>query len=131
MNHEIAHLIDRRLEFLSQYKDDIVFSEKKWNTYNPDNFAYLESYDNYENNPDYGKYSKYFIDPYGTTYATEDRAELFGTVMDNALSGITDDSQFAPDTVLYDKMKYYCDCIRDGFNTEGWADTLPWELMFK
>ena len=24
-----AHLIDRRLEFLSQYKDDIVFSEKK------------------------------------------------------------------------------------------------------
>ena len=131
VNHEIAHLIDRRLEFLSQYKDDIVFSEKKWNTYNPDDFTYLESYDNYENNPDYGKYSQYFIDPYGTTYATEDRAELFGTVMNNALSGITDDSQFAPDTVLYDKMKYYCDCIRDGFSTEGWADTLPWELMFK
>ena len=131
VNHEIAHLIDRRLEFLSQYKDDIVFSEKKWDTYNPDDFTYLESYDNYENNPDYGKYSQYFIDPYGTTYATEDRAELFGTVMNNALSGITDDSQFAPDTVLYDKMKYYCDCIRDGFSTEGWADTLPWELMFK
>lgn len=131
VNHEISHLIDRRLEFLSQYKEDIVFSDKKWNSYNPDDFTYLESYDDYENNPDYGKYSKYFIDSYGTTYATEDRAELFGTVMDNALSGITDDSQFAPDTVLYDKMKYYCDCIRDGFDTDGWADTLPWELMFK
>ena len=85
----------------------------------------------FRSNPDYNKYSKYFIDSYGTTYSTEDRAEIFGTVMDNALSGITEDSTFSSGTILNDKMKYYCECIRDGFNTEDWPETLPWEVMFK
>ena len=131
VNHEIAHLIDRRLDFRAAYNENSTYSYDKWCSFNPEDFSYLESYDGYENNPDYNKYSKYFIDSYGTTYSTEDRAEIFGTIMDNVLSGITEDSTFSSGTILNDKMKYYCECIRDGFNTEDWPETLPWEVMFK
>lgn len=131
VNHEIAHLIDRRLDFLAYFDEDCVYSYETWCSYNPEDFSYLESYENYENNPSYTQNSKYFIDAYGTTYSTEDRAELFGTVMDDSISGITENSLFAPGTVLYDKMVYYCECIRDGFNSEDWPEELPWEEFYK
>ena len=128
VNHEISHMIDRRLDFYSIYEDDCVFSEAKWSSYNPDDFSYLESYIGYEDNPDYDKYSKFFIDSYGTTFSTEDRAEIFGTVMDDVLSSGQLGEEFTPGTPYYNKMEYYSRCIRDGFNTYNWPKKLPWEL---
>ena len=131
VNHELSHLIDQRLDFICQYKSESVFSEDTWNSYNPDGFSYLDSYDGYSDSKRYRKNQDYFIDSYGITYSTEDRAEIFGTVMDDYLNGFTDDSNFETDTPLYYKLSYYRKCIRDGFDTTGWSDKLPWESIFE
>lgn len=131
VNHELSHLIDQRLDFISQYKSDSVFSEDKWNSYNPDGFSYLDSYDGYTDSKRYRRNQDYFIDSYGITYPTEDRAEIFGTAMDDYLNGFTDDPNFETDTPLYYKLSYYRKCIRDGFDTTGWPDKLPWESIFE
>lgn len=128
VNHEISHMIDRRLDFYSAYEGNALFSEEKWNELNPSDFKYLNSYEGYEDNPDYDRYKSYFIDSYGTTYSTEDRAELFGTVMDDYISSGQLGEQFAVDSHYYKKMDFYCKCIRDGFETSTWTKKLPWEL---
>lgn len=128
VNHEISHMIDRKLDFYSQYNSEAVFSEEKWNTLNPTDFTYLNSYEEYEDNTAYDKYPTYFLDSYGTTYGTEDRAELFGTVMDDYINFGQPGEQFAIGTHYYEKMNYYCKCIRDGFDTTNWEKKLPWEL---
>lgn len=128
VNHEISHMIDRRLDFYSIYEENCLFSEKKWSSYNPDDFTYLERYTDYEDNPDYYKYSNYFIDAYGTTFSTEDRAEIFGRIMDDVLNSGQPGEEFSQGTPYYNKIDYYARCIRDGFQTYNWPKKLPWEL---
>lgn len=130
VNHEISHMIDRRLDFLAEYKKDTLFSENKWNSYNPIGFKYLDSYDNYSSNESYVKnHPSYFFDAYGTTFATEDRAEIFGNAMDYYINEMDGQAFFKNDSVLKKKLIYYCECIRDGFNTQGWQRTMPWEIF--
>lgn len=131
VNHEISHMIDKRLEFRSKYAKNSLYSEKTWNKLNPSTFEYMNSYDGYKDNADYFIYPSYFIDSYGTTFATEDRAEMFGRAMDDYLSDIHDDEVFAKDSHIYKKMKFYSACIRDGFDTSGWDYSLPWEMVLK
>lgn len=130
VNHEISHMIDRSLAFRSIYLEDAVFSEETWNSYNPEEFVYLESYENYWDNPDYFTYAEYFIDNYGLTYATEDRAQHFGAAMNYYM---TEDYLFAFEDSPYRlaKLQYYCDCIRADFDTTGWPEELPWEKVLK
>lgn len=130
-HHEISHMIDRRLDFMSKYRKETLFSEKKWNSYNPKDFKYLESYENYLYNPSYKEYPNYFINAYGTTYATEDRAQLFGSVMEDYLNNANIDSIFNSGTNYNKKMNYYIECIRDGFDTSKWSKELPWECIDK
>lgn len=129
VNHELSHMIDRRLSFRSLFVDDAVFSEEEWNTYNPDGYGYLETYNGYEESPPYERYSDYFIDSYGTTYATEDRAEIFGTAIQSYLSDDAENLYFTSDSPIRAKHEYYCLCIRDGFDTTGWDETMVWEAI--
>lgn len=129
VNHELSHMIDRRLDFYHTCNPDSTYSEEAWNSYNPDNFTYLNSYDSYEDNRAYTSNRTYFIDSYGTTYATEDRSEIFGTAVGDYLDGFTDDSVFSGDSPISYKLQYYSSAIRDGFDTTGWPDQLPWETI--
>lgn len=38
---------------------------------------------------------------------------------------------FALDTPLYSKLKYYCDCIRNCFDTTGWPKYTAWEKVLQ
>lgn len=127
VNHELSHMIDRRLDFYHSCDPDSMYSEETWNSYNPDGFTYLDSYDSYEDNRSYTANRSYFIDSYGTTYATEDRAEIFGTAVGDYLDGFADDPTFSKDSPVWYKLQYYSNAIRDGFDTTGWPEQLPWE----
>lgn len=129
VGHEISHLIDQRLTFIHTYNDKSEFSEDKWNSFNPDSFSYDDSYANYNPDDPSNHISGYFIDSYGMTFATEDRSEIFGTAIDDHINGIYDDARFTDDSPIRNKLDYYSRCIRDGFNTKGWPDTMAWESV--
>lgn len=128
VGHEISHLIDQRLTFIHTYDEKSEFSEGKWNSFNPDSFSYDDSYANYNPDDPSNHISGYFIDSYGMTFATEDRSEIFGTAIDNYINGIYDDARFTDDSPIRNKLDYYSRCIRDGFDTKDWPDTMAWSL---
>lgn len=129
VGHEISHLIDQRLTFIHTYDDKSEFSEGKWNSFNPDSFSYDDSYANYNPDDPSNHISGYFIDSYGMTFATEDRSEIFGTAIDDYINGIYDDARFTDDSPIRNKLDYYNRCIRDGFDTKDWPDTMAWESV--
>lgn len=129
VGHEISHLIDQRLTFIHTYDEKSEFSEGKWNSFNPDSFSYDDSYANYNPDDPSNHISGYFIDSYGMTFATEDRSEIFGTAIDDYINGIYDDARFTDDSPIRNKLDYYSRCIRDGFDTKGWPDTMAWESV--
>jgi hypothetical protein len=69
--------------------------------------------------------SGYFIDDYSCRYPGEDRAKI----MENAILGKTGHFENSPK--LVEKLRYYCNCIRDAFNTEGWPEVTEWEKILK
>jgi hypothetical protein len=127
ISHEISHMIDQRLEYRAAYVADALFSEETWASYNPEGCAYLNTYENYEGNELYDVYSDYFADAYGMTFPTEDRAELFGLAMSDYLGNFDEDVFFKANAPTTGKYRYYCESIRDGFDTTGWAEIMPWE----
>ena len=129
VGHEISHLIDQRLTFIHTYNDKSEFSEGKWNSFNPDSFSYDDSYANYNPDDPSSHISGYFIDSYGMTFATEDRSEIFGTAIDDYINSIYDDARFTDDSPIRNKLDYYSRCIRDGFDTKDWPDTMAWESV--
>ena len=129
VGHEISHLIDQRLTFIHTYDEKSEFSEGKWNSFNPGSFSYDDSYANYNPDDPSNHISGYFIDSYGMTFATEDRSEIFGTAIDNYINGIYDDARFTDDSPIRNKLDYYSRCIRDGFDTKDWPDTMAWESV--
>jgi hypothetical protein len=131
INHEISHMIDRRLEYRTAYVPDSLYSEETWSSFNPEDYYYLYTYDGYEDNDLYYQYPEYFADSYGTTFATEDRAELFGLAMSDYLEYLDEDALFIEGSPIVEKYEYYCECIRDGFDTTGWDDVMPWEEILE
>lgn len=130
--HESSHIIDKVLEHDALYREDALFSEKQWQSMNPPEFTALSPetggyYDSYEIMPmEYFQevFSSYFVIDYGKSFSTEDRATVFEAAM-NGSFGRFPPEQFQP---LYAKLEYYCRCIRDCFNTEGWPEQTAWEL---
>lgn len=117
--HEFSHVIDRYLEWDAIERQDALFSEEGWAANNPDWFAgytydYADSIDLY----DYDA----FTDSYATISPTEDRAR----VMEYAMAEYGEGT-FADAEGLHGKLEYYCRCIRDAFDTTGWAETVLWE----
>ncbi len=127
--HELSHMIDARLDLLASYDNSALYSEDAWMKLHPDGFHYLDSYQNYINNDKYETYEDYFIDDYSCTFATEDRAVIFGNAVKDYLTNQSGDETFSEGTPISNKYRYYCDCIRDGFDTTDWPDTASWELF--
>lgn len=117
MYHEFSHIIDKRLEYDSIYREDASYSENGWLNLNPDGFEYNDSY--------YGtldpQYADYFVDHYACTNSTEDRARIMESAMQN------DVSVFEGKEGLTEKLRYYSEGIRDSFDVTGWPKILPWE----
>ena len=131
VSHEISHIIDKRLELYSSYNPDALYSEEGWNSFNPEGFSYLNTYDNYGDATQYIQYPEYFVENYAVTYPTEDRAMLFGAAMSTSLGSYSYEHIFTdPENIaMQNKFAYYCQCIREGFDTTGWPETTPWEEM--
>lgn len=77
--HELMHTIENNM--LDLYENKIIKNEpfNKWNTLNPKNFNYNNSYTD-ETNEEYtisNNKDIYFIDSYSKTYPSEDRARIF------------------------------------------------------
>ena len=121
MYHEFSHIIDKRLEFDARYREEAYYSETGWEELNPEGFEYNDSY--------YGtlapQYADYFVDAYACTNSTEDRARI----MECAMLG--DESVFVDKEGVRQKLEYYCQGIRDSFDTTGWPEILPWEDVIK
>lgn len=77
--HELMHSIENNMYEL--YYNNKIKSEpfKKWNSFNPKNYKYDDSYVKEENDKYTIASNKdiYFIDAYSHTYANEDRARIF------------------------------------------------------
>lgn len=115
--HELSHVIDNYLAWDAANRSDALFSEGSWAAMNPDWF------------PDYSytyslqyalEDSDSFIDSYSTVSPSEDRAR----VMEYAM---LDFNAFWGHDNLTRKLRFYCSCIRDAFDTTKWQEKLPWE----
>lgn len=124
--HELSHWIDNRINLEADFGRFTDF-EETWCTLNPDDFYYKYSYVsgknfyNYvfdENTPE----SSYFIDTYGQTWPTEDRARLFEYLMFN-----TSDTQYMSSPVMREKLHYYFSMIREVFDDSDWPEQTSWE----
>lgn len=116
--HEFSHIIDAYLGWDAGNRADALYSEARWEDLNPDWFqGYTYDYSYERDLQDYTS----FIDGYSTISPTEDRAR----VMEYAMAGYDWTFQDAP--ALEAKLHYYCQCIRDAFDTTGWPETTLWE----
>lgn len=133
--HESSHIIDQVLEHDALYREDALYSEEKWWSYNPEEFIQLNPemggyYGSYEIMPmEYFQesFTSYFMWDYAKSFSTEDRATIF----EEAMTG--DYTRFSPQisNPLYEKLLYYCACIRDCFDTAGWPEYTTWELALR
>ena len=66
----------------------------------------------------------YFIDSYSQTYPTEDRARLFEYLMYNDTEEYSD---YLALPHLQDKLKFFFEAIRKGFDSSTWPEKTVWE----
>ena len=138
--HEIAHMIDGKLDYLSLPVD--VWGENSWNTLNPSDFQYYYAYvdgkgNSYElsgsdtytlSDKTYLKKGRtdrvYYLMKYAKTYPTEDRAVLLGTLLADELQ-----DEYLAYPHLLAKLTYYSRAIRMGFDPDGtlWPEPTVWE----
>lgn len=123
--HEFSHIIDDRMRWEAMFREDALYSEAGWLALQPEGFAYAESYQNISDSVKEFYDSGYFATDYACVSATEDRA----VTMEKACTG--EKALFDANPHLMEKLRYYCACIRDSFDTEGWPETLPWEQFLE
>ena len=121
--HEFSHLIDKKLQHQAERGKAKKYSEEAWAALNPKGFDYCYNYADMPASYYNDGYDDYFIDVYSRTFPTEDRAR----VLEYAMIG----AEFCFDSYpkLVSKLEYYCDCIREGFDTTGWPEVTKWEEM--
>ncbi len=138
--HEIAHMIDGKLDTLSLPYD--IWGQISWNMLNPSDFQYYYAYidsdgNSYEfsgsdtytlSDKTYLKKGRtdrvYYLMKYAKTLPTEDRAVLMGTLLANDLQ-----DEYLAYPHLLDKLIYYSRSIRAGFDPDGtlWTEPTAWE----
>ena len=67
----------------------------------------------------------HFIMDYSMTFPTEDRAVLMAAAMQ------LKDWYFEDGSCNREKMRFYAECIRDCFDTDGWPEVTLWEQILK
>ena len=123
LHHEIFHLIDNKLTFDAGIRDESQYSEETWSALNPADFAYADSYHDLPDDFWQSSYEAWFAELYSRTFAREDRATIF----EAAMAGREWIFPNAPGRLA--KLEYLCRSIRDCFDTAGWPDYTPWELV--
>lgn len=125
--HEFSHIIDRYLAWDAQTREGALFSEAGWLSYQPQGFEYLHAftYEDLSEQMQQHLDSGYFLSAYCMVSPTEDRA----VTLANAMVMNTYDYQNNP--AALEKLRYYCACIRDCFDTEGWPNVTAWEEMLQ
>ena len=123
--HEFSHIIDDRMAFEARLRPDALYSEEKWLALQPEGFRYADSYQDIPEEVTKFYDSGYFARNYSCVSATEDRA----VTMEKAM--MLERAVFEANPHLSPKLQYYCDCIRDSFDTAGWPEVLPWERLLK
>ena len=123
--HELSHVIDAKLQWDSYCRDDALYSEDEWCSYNPDGFEYTYDYNTAGGQTFDMETADAFIDTYSMISPTEDRAQILGY----AMAGIY--WVFDEYGGIADKLEYYCLCIRDTFDTTGWPETCAWEAALQ
>lgn len=118
--HELSHVIDKRLEWHATIYPDAAFREETWLALQPEGFRFAYSYTDMPADILAFGDSGYFIRDYAMTYPTEDRATLMAAAM-------TRDERFESSAPMQAKMRFYAQCIRAAFQTEGWPETTAWE----
>lgn len=133
--HELTHLMDHWLS------DENVLDETQWISMNPEDFSYHYAYidedgksyeftgDDIYTSWDSAYYegdveSVYFVDPYSTTYPTEDRARLMEYLL---MDPEYDPPAFFASSHVQDKLRYYFLCIRMVCDTTEWTEPPIWE----
>lgn len=132
--HELTHVLDHWLWA------DGTLDESDWSALNPEDFDYHYAYIDEDGNSyewgatrytawDAAYYSGdidsiYFIDPYSTTYPTEDRARLMEYLLADPESG---PPNYFSSVHLQEKLTYYFQCIRARFDTSQWPEQTSWE----
>ena len=115
--HELSHVIDSYLGWDADHRQDALFSEERWAAMNP---VWFPGY-SYTYSLQYAlEDSDSFIDSYATVSPSEDRAR----VMEYAMLEF---NAFWGHDNLTEKLRFYCSCIRDAFDTTNWPNKLPWE----
>lgn len=120
--HELAHLTDWYLQYLSDTEEGHLFSEEAWNALNPEGFEYSYGDEDMELAA-YDAAFEYFSYSYGCCNPLEDRATLFGFLMQNHFRGTV--SALTPQQ--YAKLEFYSRCIRDAFG--DWPEAAAWETQ--
>lgn len=131
--HESSHMIDKVLEHDALYREHALYSEERWASFNPEEFislnpengGYFESYEIMPMEYFQEAFTSYFVSDYGKSFSTEDRATIF----ENAMLGNTQIFSMNVSEALNRKLEYYCQCIRDCFDTTGWPERTAWECM--
>lgn len=118
--HEFSHVIDRRLDWDAQIREDALYSNEGWLAQQPEGFAYALSYTEMPEETRRYMETGCFDREYSMTYPTEDRATLFAAAMTQA-------QLLAQRHGMQKKLDYYARCIRDCFDTEGWPEVTAWE----
>ena len=118
--HEFSHVIDRRLDWDAQLREDALYSNEGWLAQQPEGFAYALSYTEMPEETRRYMETGCFDREYSMTYPTEDRATLFAAAM-------TQPQLLAQRPGMQKKLDYYARCIRDCFDTEGWPEVTAWE----
>lgn len=121
--HEVSHIIDKRLAWDARLREDALYSEEDWLALQPEGFEYAGSYTNIPEHVKKFYDSGYFVQDYACVSASEDRA----TVLEKAMAG--EQRVFDANPHLMPKLRYYCDCIRDSFDTTGWPGVTRWEQL--
>lgn len=121
--HEFTHILDNRLAWDTCLRADALFSEDAWAALQPEGFQYAMSYTDMPDSVRKHVNSGYFMAEYSCTFPTEDRA----TMMEAAMTNATYEFQTKPG--LRAKLEYYCRCIRDCLNTDGWPEMTAWETI--
>lgn len=121
--HEFSHIIDARLEWTARHEEGRLFSEDAWLELQPQGFRYAMTYTHIPEETLLFMSSDSFIREYSMSFPSEDRADLMAAAMEGEIWA------FGEGTGRRTKMRYYADCIRDCFDTEGWPETTLWEQV--
>ena len=102
-------------------------TEEQWNSYNPDGFQYVGYYDDDKESELYtsAMNSEYFVYSYSCSTPDEDRAIIFGNAM-TYYQGL--DFNVYNDYIDA-KLRYLSECMRAGFNSDGWQEKMPWDYI--